>query len=653
MNILADGLRAACMLLVFPLLSGEVISSFFGLYRQRTWNGCLFRYVSGTVLEWCVFQLLAVPLIMREASFSTAVTLWLVIEILLCALGVFLILRERAGEAAGRSRVRSGEGTRSRNFRQEGLEEVPARETETKREKLYLLILVAALLILILFQAGKYFFQMHIDDDDSRFVAEAVESYMKNTMLTLNPANGAYGRLRVAKRVEIYKDIVSPWPVWLALNGKVMGIHPAIAAHTILPVFLLLMSYAVYWLIGSRLFRGRRVSAALFTLFVALINLFFSGSANTQSEFTLARIWQGKAVVAAILVPAVFLAFLIAMEMRNGRCLFLFTLLDLAACLTTSSGLGILAVEIFVLVLYLLVSQRRWKQLYMLPVTVLPSLVYMLLYYRIKTTPASSGSGSGVKTSVMQTIVNQVKSSFSGNYIWILYLVAIAFIFFFVQKKRGILVYPILWMWLAVLNPLCVQILWRPILGKSWWRLFWLFLVPIVIAFAGTALVMRFERSMERIFYAAALCAIIAASGNWIYDNEKTYFEPAQNYYKLPQDVVAVADTLLQEEKPARVVADWPLAIYIREYTADVEPMYGRDTEGYIMWADQDVVDVYHRMQQEAMSGEDARVIRSMMEKGGYSYLVRLRDKDDTEVLLQNGFQQRETIGAYTVYKLG
>ena len=87
-------------------------------------------------------------------------------------------------------------------------------------------------------------------------------------------------------------------------------------AHTVLPVWLLFASYLVIWLWSFVLFPDlKNIEApygpgvpgaekrAWFLLFSAAAVQYFGGSLYTKGVFMLTRLWQGKAVLAALLIP--------------------------------------------------------------------------------------------------------------------------------------------------------------------------------------------------------------------------------------------------------------------------------------------------------------------------------------------------------------
>ena len=117
-----------------------------------------------------------------------------------------------------------------------------------------------------------------------------------------------------------------------------------------------------YYEMGKCLFKGK-AERGIFLLMVAVINMLFAGNAYTQSVFTLTRIWQGKAVVAAVMIPAILMLVLRIQEedtVQNWVCLFIS---GTAICLL--SGMGIAAGLIMILVygLYIIIRAmiRGWK----------------------------------------------------------------------------------------------------------------------------------------------------------------------------------------------------------------------------------------------------------------------------------------------------
>lgn len=175
---------------------------------------------------------------------------------------------------------------------------------DRKKWTLLSLILLIAVLIIIGIQFHKYLFMMHLDEDDARWLAEANDALVYGDMMTRSIHTGEY-----LGYFDYIKDITSPWALFFAVLSKALMIRTAVFAHTIYASTELLLMYGIYWLISRELFRNKESEIA-FLFYVSIINCFFAGTVYTQSVFSLIRIWQGKATVAAVIIPAIFYLFI-------------------------------------------------------------------------------------------------------------------------------------------------------------------------------------------------------------------------------------------------------------------------------------------------------------------------------------------------------
>ena len=163
-------------------------------------------------------------------------------------------------------------------------------------------------------------------------------------------------------------------------------------AHTVYPPILLILSYCAYWEIGKQLFKGRQ-ERAIFLLMVSVINLFFAGNVYTQSVFSLTRIWQGKAVIAAVMIPTVFLVCLMLWNSNkktnsNAVAAILqwvtLAVTGCACCLFSGMGIAIAILMIAVYGIYALIITKAWKMIPMWMVSVGIPIVYGYGYYLLK-----------------------------------------------------------------------------------------------------------------------------------------------------------------------------------------------------------------------------------------------------------------------------
>ena len=252
------------------------------------------------------------------------------------------------------------------------------------------------LIIALLVIAGQmcvYIFGMHLDEDDARWIAEANDALVKNRMLLHNPATGEYIGRFVG---EMVKDVFSPWAMYLAWLSRATGIRAVVIAHTVYPPILLGLSYSAYYEIGCQLFKGKH-ERGIFLLMVSVINLFFAGNVYTQSVFTLTRIWQGKAAVAAVMIPSI-LAIILRVQYRDEiRDWMLLITAGISCCLFSGMGIAIGFLLLAIYGLYVVVcmimrttrhKEYKWESCViragMWLACLIPSIVYGLGYLRLK-----------------------------------------------------------------------------------------------------------------------------------------------------------------------------------------------------------------------------------------------------------------------------
>ncbi len=320
-------------MLIIPFLAGL-------LFKRHTVSG---TYVYGQVFLWALFQLISVPYIYFRCSFS-----WL-FYVYLLAIAVVSVF---------------------------GLIKIKRVKKIVKPRISFFLVLA---IILIIAQMTVYLTGMHLDEDDARWIAEANDALSKDTMFLHNPANGEYlGRFTG----EMRKDVFSPWPMYIAFIAKATMFRPAIIAHSIYAPLLLMISYMIYYQIGLNLFR-HRTELGSFLFLTAVINLFFAGNVYTQSVFSLTRIWQGKAVVAAVVIP-LFLLLLINIEKNNSiyNWIMLF-LATTASCLFSGMGIAISLILCTAYGGYAFIC-KRFNRFPFVVLAVIPPIVYGLLYFWLR-----------------------------------------------------------------------------------------------------------------------------------------------------------------------------------------------------------------------------------------------------------------------------
>ena len=238
------------------------------------------------------------------------------------------------------------------------------------------LLLIACQLILVVF------FQ-HNDADDSWYVGTSVTTCETGSLFLYSPYSGA-----LLDWANVKDYILSPLPILWAACAKLLGIHPTVFSHNVVPVLVVCFAYVVYFLLGTELL-GTKLSAHkknsspdvwYFLVFVSILNLFGYYSTRTTGTFLLLRSWQGKAIYCAILLPLLFYYVLKVFKEPIGKWISGMFLTSLASCLTCFSAVTLTPLLIGAMCLTYAIAKKDIKVPLKMAVSIIPNVVLLLIY---------------------------------------------------------------------------------------------------------------------------------------------------------------------------------------------------------------------------------------------------------------------------------
>lgn len=315
-----------------------------------------FMWISGQILVWAGFQCICVPLILLEKRFPTVIQLFVIYMGLLVLLSLFLYF-VRKHKKAYSFRVISG-------------------ASEKKPYRLLWLVfwgLLTLQLVMVCLMAYE-------EGDDSFYVAISTITENADTMYQKLPYTGGTTGLDA-------RHGLAPFPIWVAFLARVSGIPSVTVAHVALPMVLIVMSYGIYYLIGKHLLAGRRWALPFFMILVELLVLFGGYSVYSAENFLLVRTAQGKAVLANIIIPFLFLLLLLLLERlqkeeRAGAGYWLLLVFTMTAgCLCSTLGTLLTCMLVGVTGLCAAACYRRWRVLVPMALCCMIPVLVALLYF--------------------------------------------------------------------------------------------------------------------------------------------------------------------------------------------------------------------------------------------------------------------------------
>lgn len=275
-----------------------------------------FYWVSGHIFLWAGFQVIAIPMVLTQNTFSRILRSYLVfmVAMLIFALGAFLKRRSK-GVAYGKIFASS------------------TVKTKDKRNSLWWI----AVGVLLLLQLACIIFLAYQEGDDSYYVALSTSNLDTNRLYMQLPYTGLTTDLQS-------RHALAPFPVWISFIAKMTGFHPAFLAHVLLPIFLIPLGYCVFYMLGTKMFAEKKYLLPIFMTFVEAMVLFGGYSVYSTENFLLVRTAQGKAVLGNIVVPFLFLLmYLLLNALEKGKRLgmnywHLLAAVMLAGCLCSTLG---------------------------------------------------------------------------------------------------------------------------------------------------------------------------------------------------------------------------------------------------------------------------------------------------------------------------
>lgn len=326
-------------LIVFPLLIGMLPCHL--IKKQKKTPGQV--YLCGLFTMLGIFQVPAVIIVLQRGHLSALIRIMFWIAVVLSCAGFVLAV------------VRITKTTARDCF------QLPTIKGMSSEQ----LVFWGTFYVMLAVQCAMSVIVMTSDGDDAYYVGQALTADVTDLVYYFDPYTGAYCSLD-------YRHALAPFPLFIALLARQSGLHVAVVAHTVLPVFLIVATYMIYMQIGRLLFQKDPERIPTFMILIYLLNAFGVYSRYTRETFFLTRTWQGKSILANLVIPMAFLIlFAIARRTERGQeteiyeekergTLGLFVLLlmvNLTGAL--SSSLGLLLLIVLESLLLLLIAIRN------------------------------------------------------------------------------------------------------------------------------------------------------------------------------------------------------------------------------------------------------------------------------------------------------
>lgn len=330
-------------------------------------------FCRGYILMWALFQLIAVPFIIKVGRFRQVELTFEVVSLTFSLAGYFLLILRLKQDQKKSMILRAKE----------------IRKNITDHKNIVVLFLWAVFLAGVLFQMAQAWRLAYADGDDAFYIPLSVAASQGGDMYTGSPYTGDSTDLNL-------RYGLAPFPMWVAFIAVKCRVNAAVAAHSLMPPILIPLSYLVYLEIGKRLCakeksdgeRAGKEQLPLFLIFVTLLQIFGNYSIYPASTFLLTRTRQGKAALGNVILPFfILLLYRIAEDIKKqgktekGSVLWLMAAMT-AGCLCSTMAGFLCSMLVMLTVILLFLLYRKPSVLWQGLLGCLPGIVYALLYLK-------------------------------------------------------------------------------------------------------------------------------------------------------------------------------------------------------------------------------------------------------------------------------
>lgn len=363
---------------IAPVGIGGLWTKGMGQKREKILN----LYLAGFLSELAVFQLIAVPVMVKEVyGMNLLVYLTTAVLAVLAGAGfIWTFLRERGlWKQTGQAQACSLRKSTVPGAGNGAWDRIRLAAVQNPERLLFWLLFLAS----VGYQMYMAFAYASFDGDDAYYVVQSVLADQTGVLNRIRPYTGLSTDLDI-------RHALATLPLWIAYVARMTGIHATIVAHTLLPLIFIPLTYYVFVQIGRKLFSDGSVKLPIFLTLVSIMQIWGNISIYTNETFFLTRTWQGKSVLAnLILLVELWLMLELCAREKSGErqeetgsqqpYWLLLAVNHIAAAMMTSMGAFLTAMLFGITALVAAIRYRRWSILWKTALCCIPNVIYLAL----------------------------------------------------------------------------------------------------------------------------------------------------------------------------------------------------------------------------------------------------------------------------------
>lgn len=311
-------------------------------------NRALLAIVTGFFATHVVFEAVALPMIISLRPLSNLTVIWGVFSVAVIFLSILCDIRFWTQSM-----------TRARE----------AISSATGGEKIVFFLLA----VVLIFQVVHMAFYREGSPDSAYYIGTVSTAVYTDTMGRFNPYTGApYSEMKI-------RYIFSAYPMYQAVMCQIFKIPALMQTWLVMSETVVLLSNGIFYLMGRQLFPKSRVKACLM-VFGAFIVEFGTTTIFSAGQFLMHRTYEGKAVLAAIILPMMVYCLLRILENASPRNWLFFWLVSTSGFVISMSSLFVIPVAVSALLIPYIICNRQWKAIIPYVLCLLPYMIVGAAY---------------------------------------------------------------------------------------------------------------------------------------------------------------------------------------------------------------------------------------------------------------------------------
>lgn len=509
----------------------------------------------GFLLFVAVNEVLAVPFTVLHGRFSHFLTVFVLVNLPILLLGLTRLYRARS--------LTNKEVAKSPHF------------------ILFAFVLLSALAMTQIYA--------YYSGDDSFYISLIEQNKGNDLLYSSDPSFGIDSyRFPQAYQFQGWELIESALSVLFRLTTLelVHGLVPLVILPTVCSGFKQIFAY----------FLDKKDTYFALTLLLFLF-IFGGYSARSEGAFLMTRPWQGKTIVASLILPLLIFSLYRAYEKAKENDFIKFFLpvmvINIAALALNPSSVFICVGAMVGFGLMMVAKARNlWPALGMF-VASLPFVPFAVYTFFI----AEARGGARLE---IRPFIDYLIPFIGKPWFFALWFIGLILLFrsSVMAKGRSLFyIFPVV-VSVTVLNPLFYPYISKYITSTAYWRLFWLIPLTITLPIIGVLGLKNLKSKLNkhwgvipaRTLATFSIVLMFILGGRYVYGLDQSVVEVNLTREKVPKGVVGVSEFLAAQPKGLVLAAPYPAA-YLHNFTAKHEVLAPRvlslrvhfeiDSEGY------------------------------------------------------------------------